>query len=112
MELSPEEAHFCSLLAKQFRFNKNKFPNTLSLPRGVERNEQFNRGQPLLREEPEYRLSNLQYRLTSIVNYYHYHCNIKSEISDQIKTLLLESVQASRNKPESEAILYLEKELH
>ncbi|VEB35977.1 Dot/Icm T4SS effector [Legionella sainthelensi] len=111
MELSPEEAHFCSLLAKQFRFNKNKFPNTLSLPRGVERNEQFNRGQPLLREEPEYRLSNLQYRLTSIVNYYHYHCNIKSEISDQIKTLLLESVQASRNKPESEAILYLEKRI-
>lgn len=47
------------------------------MPRGVERNESFNFGQPLLRKEPEYKLSNLQYRLTSITNYYHYHCHDK-----------------------------------
>lgn len=77
MAHSPAEAHFCSLLAKKFRFNKNKLPHTLSMPRGVERNESFNFGQPLLRKEPEYKLSNLQYRLTSITNYYHYHCHDK-----------------------------------
>ncbi|QEY51624.1 Dot/Icm T4SS effector Lem25 family protein [Legionella longbeachae] len=111
MNHSREEAHFCSLLAKQFQFNKNKLPQTLSIPRGIERDEQFNFGQPLLRKEPEYRLSNLQYRLTSIANYYHYHCDKKSEINDQIKNILLESVQISRNIPDEQAIKYLEKRI-
>ncbi len=111
MAYSPEEAYFCSLLAKQFRFNKNKLPDTLAMPSGIERNEQFNFGQSLLRKEPEYKLPNLQYRLTSIANYYHYHCHEKSEISNQIKNILFESVQHSRNKPDDEAILYLEKKI-
>lgn len=111
MSHNPEEAHFRSLLAKQFRFNEIKLSQSLSKPQGVERNEQFNFGEPLLRKEPEYKLSNLQYRLTSIANYYQYHCDEKNKINNQIKNILLECVKRSRKKTDDIAILYLEKKI-
>lgn len=60
--------------------------------------------QPAVRD----RLSYLQHSLTSIANYYHYHCDEKNSTNESVKNLLLERVKESRTKPDSEAIKHLE----
>ncbi|ABQ55985.1 TPA: DUF5621 domain-containing protein [Legionella pneumophila] len=100
----PRYEHFFSSLAKHFQINENNVAGTLPEPSGVDRDEKSSYRQPAVRD----RLSYLQHSLTSIANYYHYHCDEKNSTNESVKNLLLERVKESRTKPDSEAIKHLE----
>lgn len=100
----PRYEHFFTSFAKQFQIDEKNIEESLPEPSGVDRDEKRSFRQPLVRD----RLSYLQHSLSSIANYYHYHCDQKNTTNGAVKNLLLERVKESREKPDSEAIKYLE----